>query len=329
MQDRPDRSEAPWARSPPTPSTASIRSTQLVASSKLAATRTAAASSATPRRRAPISLPRAARSSRRCTSPSRTRRPAGLVGAKLRAHRQRRIAPIVKRFRRWLAAVEPTLLPSEPLARGGRLLPAPRRRAVPIPRRSRCSDRQLAHRARVPVRRQAPPQHALRRQHRGRAPRLRAARHRRDLPRRRRPSPGLPDLGLRAPWDPPQRRRAAGRAAHARRVQARATERAGDRLAAQARPTTAVIPVSLIGHASVIASSHHHLPRRGVVASRLRDIQLPCLWAWVITSSRRARGARHVEKRALAELRFFAGRRGRPTRRRRRGGGRCPRSPPR
>jgi transposase len=40
----------------------------------------------------------------------------GLVGAKLRAHRQRRIAPIVKRFRRWLAAVEPTLLPSEPLA---------------------------------------------------------------------------------------------------------------------------------------------------------------------------------------------------------------------
>ena len=40
----------------------------------------------------------------------------GLVGAKLRAHRQRRIAPIVKRFRRWLDAVAPTLLPSEPLA---------------------------------------------------------------------------------------------------------------------------------------------------------------------------------------------------------------------
>ncbi len=39
-----------------------------------------------------------------------------LVGAKLRAHRQRRIAPIVKRFRRWLDAVAPTLLPSEPLA---------------------------------------------------------------------------------------------------------------------------------------------------------------------------------------------------------------------
>jgi transposase len=40
----------------------------------------------------------------------------GLVGAKLRAHRRRLIRPIVDDFRRWLAAVEPTLLPSEPLA---------------------------------------------------------------------------------------------------------------------------------------------------------------------------------------------------------------------
>lgn len=40
----------------------------------------------------------------------------GLVGPKLRAHRQRHIAPIAKRFRRWLDAVAPTLLPSEPLA---------------------------------------------------------------------------------------------------------------------------------------------------------------------------------------------------------------------
>ncbi len=40
----------------------------------------------------------------------------GLVGAKLRAHRRTRIRPIVDGFRRWLAAVEPTLLPSEPLA---------------------------------------------------------------------------------------------------------------------------------------------------------------------------------------------------------------------
>lgn len=40
----------------------------------------------------------------------------GLLGAKLRAHRRRHIAPIVKRFRRWLDAVAPTLLPSEPLA---------------------------------------------------------------------------------------------------------------------------------------------------------------------------------------------------------------------
>jgi hypothetical protein len=72
------------------------------------------------------------------------------------------------------------------------------------------------------------------------------------------------------------------------------------------RPDCGVIPAWPIGHASVIASSHHHLPRRGVVASRLRDIQLPCLWALghaysfrvnhglglplvVITSSRRAR----------------------------------------
>ena len=40
----------------------------------------------------------------------------GLVGAKLRTHRQRRIAPIAQRFRAWLDAVAPTLLPSEPLA---------------------------------------------------------------------------------------------------------------------------------------------------------------------------------------------------------------------
>ena len=40
----------------------------------------------------------------------------GLVGAKLVAHRRKRIGPIVDDFRRWLTAVEPTLLPSEPLA---------------------------------------------------------------------------------------------------------------------------------------------------------------------------------------------------------------------
>jgi transposase len=40
----------------------------------------------------------------------------GLVGAKLLAHRRRKIRPVVDDFRRWLAAVEPTLLPSEPLA---------------------------------------------------------------------------------------------------------------------------------------------------------------------------------------------------------------------
>ncbi|MBZ0234576.1 MAG: IS66 family transposase [Deltaproteobacteria bacterium] len=39
-----------------------------------------------------------------------------LVGAKLLAHRRKKIRPIVSAFRRWLAAVEPTLLPSEPLA---------------------------------------------------------------------------------------------------------------------------------------------------------------------------------------------------------------------
>jgi hypothetical protein len=40
----------------------------------------------------------------------------GLVGATLLAHRRREIRPVVDDFRRWLAVVEPTLLPSEPLA---------------------------------------------------------------------------------------------------------------------------------------------------------------------------------------------------------------------
>jgi len=40
----------------------------------------------------------------------------GLVGDALREHRQQRILPIVQDFERWLDAVEPTLLPSEPLA---------------------------------------------------------------------------------------------------------------------------------------------------------------------------------------------------------------------
>jgi transposase len=40
----------------------------------------------------------------------------GLVGDALRQHRQRYVRPIVHDFQRWLDAVEPTLLPSEPLA---------------------------------------------------------------------------------------------------------------------------------------------------------------------------------------------------------------------
>lgn len=40
----------------------------------------------------------------------------GLAGAALRKHRRQLIRPIVEDFRRWLRAVEPTLLPSEPLA---------------------------------------------------------------------------------------------------------------------------------------------------------------------------------------------------------------------
>jgi transposase len=40
----------------------------------------------------------------------------GLLGAELLAHRRRLIRPIVEDFNRWLAAVAPTLLPSEPLA---------------------------------------------------------------------------------------------------------------------------------------------------------------------------------------------------------------------
>ena len=39
----------------------------------------------------------------------------GLVGAALREHRQRHIRPIANDFEVWLAAVEPTLLPAEPL----------------------------------------------------------------------------------------------------------------------------------------------------------------------------------------------------------------------
>ena len=39
----------------------------------------------------------------------------GLVGAELLGHRQKFIRPLVEDFRRWLAAVEPTLLPTEPL----------------------------------------------------------------------------------------------------------------------------------------------------------------------------------------------------------------------
>ena len=39
----------------------------------------------------------------------------GLVGDALREHRQRFIRPIADNFDKWLAAVEPTLLPSEPL----------------------------------------------------------------------------------------------------------------------------------------------------------------------------------------------------------------------
>jgi transposase len=39
----------------------------------------------------------------------------GLVGDALREHRQRYIRPIAADFEKWLAAVEPTLLPSEPL----------------------------------------------------------------------------------------------------------------------------------------------------------------------------------------------------------------------
>jgi len=40
----------------------------------------------------------------------------GLIGDALLEHRQQRILPIVRDFKRWLDAVEPTLLPSEPLA---------------------------------------------------------------------------------------------------------------------------------------------------------------------------------------------------------------------
>ena len=40
----------------------------------------------------------------------------GLTGEALKAHRQAKIGPLAEAFDQWLAAVEPTLLPSEPLA---------------------------------------------------------------------------------------------------------------------------------------------------------------------------------------------------------------------
>ena len=40
---------------------------------------------------------------------------AGLTGAALLAHRREHIRPITTDFSKWLAAVEPTLLPSDPL----------------------------------------------------------------------------------------------------------------------------------------------------------------------------------------------------------------------
>jgi hypothetical protein len=43
-------------------------------------------------------------------------RAAGLTGDALLAHRRERIAPLVRDFDTWMAAVAPTLLPSEPLA---------------------------------------------------------------------------------------------------------------------------------------------------------------------------------------------------------------------
>jgi len=43
-------------------------------------------------------------------------RTMGIVGDALLAHRQSRMRPIASDFARWLAAVEPTLLPSDPLA---------------------------------------------------------------------------------------------------------------------------------------------------------------------------------------------------------------------
>jgi transposase len=40
---------------------------------------------------------------------------AGLTDSALKAHRQKRIGPIIDDFKKWLDAVEPTLLPSDPL----------------------------------------------------------------------------------------------------------------------------------------------------------------------------------------------------------------------
>jgi len=150
-----------------------------------AATRTGAANFATPRRPSPRSRAKAARSS----APSmakRRRHAARLARDALREHRQRYIRPVVHDFERWLRAVSPrSCRPSRWRRRS--TTTQSQARALSLRRRPHRAHRQLNHRARVPERRQAPTQHALRWQHGRSASRLRAPRYHRHLSRAARP----------------------------------------------------------------------------------------------------------------------------------------------
>lgn len=81
------------------------------------------------------------------------------------------------------------------------------------------SDRQLGDRARVSERREAPTQHALRRQHRGRPSSVRSARHRRRVSCSARPRTDVPRLGIRPPRTAPRCLRSRPRRHHAGSVQ--------------------------------------------------------------------------------------------------------------
>ncbi|MBK8408061.1 MAG: transposase [Sandaracinaceae bacterium] len=108
---------------------------------------------------------------------------------------------------RWLAAVEPTLLPSDPLTA---FIDDPN---VPIDNSPTEREFQNVAKLRLNM--------LFAGSTEGRPPRLRPARHRRHLPRHRGARAGVPHLGLRAAGHPPRRLRARRGGHDARCVQAR------------------------------------------------------------------------------------------------------------